>query len=265
LAACRLSFFSLCLYVPNSWGAAASDFYVYYPERTSKVKVFLLTMVGLMLSFSLVYMLAIGLATGIANNTSWSDANDISTGALIVAGFAPLKGFGSFCSVVVALGVISNSVPGTYASSLDCQVMGRYGMAVPRWVWCGVLVVIQLVLALAGREHLFTIFQNFLALMGYWLMIMICLVGEEHVLFKWNMGFDWSRWNDKSYLPVGWASLISFLLGWMGAILGMSQVWYVGPLAQLAHAGDVGMWVGCGFAMISYPPLRMLEIKIHGR
>lgn len=29
IAANRLSFLSLCLYVPNSWGAAASDFYVY--------------------------------------------------------------------------------------------------------------------------------------------------------------------------------------------------------------------------------------------
>lgn len=57
VAANRLSFLSMCLYVPNSWSAAASDFYVYYPERTSSMKVFLLTISGLWLAFSLVYMI----------------------------------------------------------------------------------------------------------------------------------------------------------------------------------------------------------------
>lgn len=57
VAANRLSFLSMCLYVPNSWSAAASDFFVYYPETTSPLKVVLLTIVGLWLSFSLVYMI----------------------------------------------------------------------------------------------------------------------------------------------------------------------------------------------------------------
>lgn len=57
VAANRLSFLSMCLYVPNSWSAAASDFFVYYPEMTSPIKVASLTIVGLWLSFSLVYMI----------------------------------------------------------------------------------------------------------------------------------------------------------------------------------------------------------------
>ncbi|KAK5995719.1 Purine-cytosine permease fcyB [Cladobotryum mycophilum] len=265
LAAHRLTFFCLCFYTPNSWAAAASDFYVYYPEKTPKPKIFLLTLVGIWFSFMFVYFIGIGLGTGIAGNTSWADASAVSTGALIVEGYAPLGGFGKFCSVVVALGVIANSVPGTYSAALDCQTLGRYGMLVPRWVWTWLLVLLEMVLALAGREHLFLIFSNFLALMGYWIEIMICIVLEEHVLFKWNTAFDWSRWEDKSYLPVGWAALVSFLLGWVGAILGMSQVWYVGPLANLASTADVGVWVGCGFALVSFPPLRYLELKFIGR
>lgn len=265
LAANRLTFFSLCLYVPNSWAAAASDFYVYYPERTKKTKIFLLTLTGVWLSFSLVYLIAIGLATGIANNPSWAAANDISAGALIVEGFAPLKGFGKFCSVVIALGVIANSIPGTYSAALGCQVLGRYGKIVPRWIWSCFLVLIQMVLALAGREHLFLIFQNFLALMGYWVEFMVCIVLQEHVIFRWNKAFDWSKWEDKSHLPIGWAALASFLLGWVGAILGMSQVWYVGPLATLASKADVGVYVGCGLTLLSFPPLRYLELKYVGR
>lgn len=265
LAAGRLSFFSMCLYVPNSWAAAAADFYVYYPENTPKHKVFFLTLAGIWSAFTFVYIIAIGIATGIANNPAWAAANEISTGALIVVGYGPLGGFGKFCSVVVALGVIANSIPGTYSAALGCQTLGRYGKAVPRWVWSCTLIVIELVLALAGRQHLYAIFSNFLALMGYWVEFMICIMLQEHILFKWNKGWDWSKWEDKSYLPVGWAAGISFLLGWMGAILGMSQVWYVGPLAKLSAGADVGVWVGFGFTMITFPPLRYLELKYVGR
>lgn len=265
IAANRLSFLSLCLYVPNSWAAAASDFYVYYPESTPKSKIFLLSLFGLWTSFSLVYLLGIGLATGVTNHASWADANAISTGALIAAGFAPLQGFGLFCSVIVALGVIANSVPGTYSAALGFQVLGRYTKVVPRWVWVSVVIILQMVMALAGREVLFILFQNFLALMGYWVEFMIVIVALEHVIFRRSKGFDWSRWEDKSYLPVGWAALASFLLGWLGAVLGMYQIWYVGPLAMLSGGADVGVWVGCGFALISFPPLRWLELAIIGR
>lgn len=48
------------------------------------------------------------------NNTPWATAFDTSTGALVEVAFQPLRGFGKFCAVMVALGLISNSVPGTY-------------------------------------------------------------------------------------------------------------------------------------------------------
>ncbi|KAK3367668.1 permease for cytosine/purines, uracil, thiamine, allantoin-domain-containing protein [Podospora didyma] len=267
LAANRLSFLSLCLYVPNSWAAAASDYYVYYPEKTSRLKIFLLTLTGLWVSFTLVYMLGIGLASGLASNQVWTDAYATSTGALIVAAFDGLGGFGKFCGVIVALGIIANSIPGTYSAALGCQVMGRYGEAVPRWVWSCVVLVIELVCALAGREHLMVVFQNFLALMGYWVMVMIMIVLMEHLLFRRKTAgaFDWTRWDDKEYLPIGLAALVAFLLGWVGAIMGMYQIWYIGPLAELAGPSDIGVWVGSGFALVSYPPLRWLELKKFGK
>ncbi|KAH8881989.1 hypothetical protein GQ53DRAFT_701556, partial [Thozetella sp. PMI_491] len=261
VSANRVSFLALCLYVPNSWAAAASDFYVYYPENTPKFKIFLLTLTGLWVSFTLVYMIGIGLGTGILSNSAWADANAVSFGALLVESYSGLAGFGNFCSVIVALGVIANSIPGTYSAALGCQVLGRYGKAVPRWIWSCAVILVVLVCALAGRDHLFVVFQNFLALMGYWVEIMIVIVLLEHFLFRRKEGFDWARWEDRSYLPLGIAALISFLLGWVGAILGMYQIWYVGPLAQLAGGSDVGMFVGCGFALVSYLPLRWLELK----
>jgi len=261
LAASRLSFFSLCLYIPNSWAGAASDYYVYYPSDTPRWKIFLLTFAGLALSFCFVDLLGVGLACGVAALPAWSDAYEISSGALITAGYAPLGGFGKFCSVVIALGVIANCVPSTYSAALGCQIMGRWGQILPRWVWVVILCAIQLVCALAGRTSLFIIFTNFLSLMAYWLMPMICIVAEEKGLFRAGLQFDWAAWADRSKMPIGIAALIAFLLGWVGAVLGMYQVYFVGPLALASGGADVGMWVGCGFTLIAFPPLRWLELR----
>ena len=263
LAASRLSFFSLCLYIPNSWAAAASDFYVYYPPSTPKWKTFLLTFAGLALSFWFVDLLGIGLACGIVTDPAWSEAYEISSGALIVAGYGPLGGFGKLCAVVIALGVIANCVPGTYSAAIGCQIMGRWGQMLPRWIWVVFLVAIQLACALAGRNALFVIFSNFLALMGYWVMVMICIVLEEHLIFKPVL--NWERWAERDSVPIGIAALVAFLLGWVGAVLGMYQTWFVGPLAEACGGADVGMWVGCAFALVVFPPLRWWEKRRFGR
>jgi purine-cytosine permease-like protein len=266
IAANRLSFFSISLSVPVSWAGAASDYYVYYPEATPKWKTFLMTLIGLTLSFTIVELLGVGLASGIGNDPGWAAAYDVSSGALILAGYEGLGAFGKFCGVIVALGVIANNIPTTYSGALCVQVLGRYPKAVPRYLWTCVVVVIYLVCAVAGRDHLFTIFQNFLALMGYWVTIFISIVVEEH-LFKWESGFDWTAWEDPKRLPIGYAALTAFLVGYAGCVLSMYQVYYVGPIAKLIgeSGGDLGIWVGCGIALIIYPPLRMLESKYVGR
>lgn len=262
----RLTFFSLCLSSPIAWAASSSDFYVYYPSNTPKWKSFTMTLTGLTLAFSFVYLLGVGLATGISGNEAWATAYDASSGALILAGYDGLGGFGKFCGVIIALGVIANNIPGTYAAALNVQVLGRYALAIPRWVLATIIAIIYFVCALVGRNHLFEIFENFLALMGYWVTIFITIVLEEHFLFRMGkngLGFDWSAWADKSRLPVGIAALTSFLIGWAGAIICMDQVYYVGPLAAKVgkDGADMGIWVGCGFAMVAYPLLRWLELK----
>ncbi len=213
------------------------------------------------------YIIGIGLASGVALTPSWSAAYDISSGALILEGYSALGGFGRFCGVVVALGVIANNIPGTYAAALGCQVLGRYGKMVPRYLWVCVIALVYFVCAIAGRDYLLVIFQNFLALMGYWIVVFFSIVLEEHLIFRRNRGFNWSAWEDKTYLPVGAAALTAFLVGWAGAIIGMSQVWYIGPVARLVGGigADVGIWLGMGFTLVTFPPLRYLELRRFGR
>ncbi|KAL8940589.1 MAG: hypothetical protein Q9216_002734 [Gyalolechia sp. 2 TL-2023] len=267
IAANRLSFFSLQLSVPLSWAGASSDFFVYYPENSSKPMVFAMTFIGLSVSFTFVNLIGVGLASGVSTNPGWDTAYKTSSGALLLAGFDGLGGFGKFCAVVIALGLCSNAVPSLYAAALDFQVLGKVWKAIPRYAWATVAAIIYLVCSVAGRDHLFLIFQNFLALMGYWLAIFITIVLEEHMIFRRHKGCDWAAYEDKTKLPVGVAALLSFLIGWVGPILGMYQVWWTGPVAShIGDAGgDLGIWLGIAFTAMVYPPLRFVELRQIGR
>jgi purine-cytosine permease-like protein len=263
----RLSFFSLCLSAPLAWAASASDFFVYYPEKTPRVWVFGMSLLGLTAAFSFVYAMGVGMATGALNNSDWAASYKVSSGALLAAGYDSLSGFGKVCGVLNAIGVIANNIPGTYAAALDCQMLGRYGARVPRYLLSTLIAAIFFTCAIAGRDHLFEIFENFLALMGYWITFLIVIVLEEHLIYRKKKEYDWTIWNDRTKLPTGIAALIAFLGGWAGAILSMNQVYYVGVIARkIGDDGiDLGIWIGGGFTMILYPPLRYIELKMIGR
>lgn len=265
----QLSFFSLCMAAAITYSGGAADLFVYYPENAPRRKVFAVTMVGLALSFTFAFVVGIGLGSGITSNPLWAAAFDVSEGALIVEGFRPLGGFGSFCSVIVALGLIANLILPVYAAGVDFQTLGTNFEKIPRVVWNTVGTIIFTVCAIAGRANLAEIFTNFLALMGYWVSIWIAIVLEEHLIFRsWRgLGWNWDAWDDHRKLPVGLAALAAFLVGWAGAIICMAQVWYIGPLAALVgeHGGDMGNFVGFAWALIVFPPLRWLEIRRFGR
>lgn len=263
----RVSFFGLCLAAAITYGGGAADYFVYYPEHTASWRIFSMTLLGLMCSFSFAFILGIGLACGTLINTEWEAAYGISQGALIVEAYKPLGAFGSFCGVVVALGLVANLIVPTYSSGIDAQILGRWAGAIPRVIWNTVGVVVYTVCALVGRAHLAEIFTNFLALMGYWVSIWIAIILEEHILFRRKIGFNWDVWNQKKKLPHGLAAFVAFVIGWVGAILCMSQVWFIGPLAHQVgtYGADMGNFVGFAWAAVVFPPLRWLELRKFGR
>ncbi|KAF2875776.1 hypothetical protein BDV95DRAFT_674873 [Massariosphaeria phaeospora] len=242
LAGNRLSFFGLNLAAAITYSGGAADYFVYYPEHTAGWKIFGVTMIGLMLSFTFAFVLGIGLASGMMANAA-------------------------FCGVIVGLGLVANLVVPTYSSGIDAQILGRWAAVVPRAIWNTVGVVIYTVCALAGRGHLAEIFTNFLALMGYWVSIWVAIVLEEHFVFRRKTEYNWAVWNEKKKLPIGFAALIAFLVGWVFAIISMAQVWYIGPIAKLVgeYGGDMGNYLGFASAAVVYPPLRALELKKFGR
>ena len=244
----RLSFFSLCFSAAITYAGGAADYFVYCPPSTPCLPLFFASLSGLVFSFSFSLIVGIGLASGVASNTAYSAAYSSGQGNLLVEGFSSLNGFGKFLGVVIALGVIANSVFPTYSSGVDFQILGRAAEKLPRVVWNTFGVIIFAVCALAGRDHLSGIFTNFLALMGYWLALWIAIILEEQIIFRRRTGYDWTVWNEKTKLPVGIAALIAFLVGWAGAILCMAQVWYIGPIAKLV--GEYGADV-CSHHLLS--------------
>ena len=273
VAASRLSFFSICLSASITYAGLAADFFVYWPASTNRKLIFVMTLLGLTLSFTYTFVLGAGLASGINTNTIYANAWNNSqggsgSGALLVEAYAgPLGSFGKFCAVIAALGGIANTIPPTYSSGVDFQLLGRHFAKVPRIVWNTVGVIIYTVCALAGRNHLAEIFTNFLALMGYWVAIWVAILLEEFCIFTRRKAFDWTAWEDRTRLPVGIAALIAFLVGWAGAILCMAQVWYVGPIAKLVgdYGADMGNYVGFAWAALVFPPLRWWELRRFGR
>ncbi|KAL8671238.1 MAG: hypothetical protein Q9168_004270 [Polycauliona sp. 1 TL-2023] len=287
----RISFLSLTLAAAITYGGSAADYFVYYPPSTSPSALFSISLVSLLCSFTFTYCVGIGLASGIVSIPAYSAAYGESQGALIVAGFTESTspagfntGFGKFLSVITALGLVGNLALPTYSSGIDFQVLGKNFEKIPRVVWNTVGVVIYTVCALAGREHLAEIFTNFLALMGYWVIIWIGITVEEQLLFRsrfgfkmgigkkadrkgWGQSYDWTCWNQPEKLPHGIAALLAFLIGWVGAILCMAQYWYIGPIAKLVgeNGADMGNFVGLSWAVLVYPPLRYLEIKKFAR
>ncbi|KAF8252540.1 putative nucleoside transporter [Wilcoxina mikolae CBS 423.85] len=258
----QISFFFACFNNAFVWAMCAADYFVYYPESTPRIVLGTMSYIGLFLGTLFSELLGVGLASGATSKPEWSAAFAIDPGALMVEAYAPLGGFGKFCAVVLALGPIGNTIPGVYSSALAWQLLSHTFLKVPRTVWTVFGIIIYTVCAIAGRNNIFTVFENFLALMGYWVIQWVTIHFEEEFIFK--RVFRWEDWNDAKKLPVGLAAMAAFLIGWTGAILSMYQVWWVGPLAQKAY-GDIGVPVSGAWAAVAYLPLRWAELKYLGR
>ncbi|PLB43812.1 putative purine-cytosine permease [Aspergillus steynii IBT 23096] len=262
----RLAFFSFCLSVALSWVPLASDYYVNFPPSTRKWKIWSMTTIGLCLSMMTTLLLGAGLGSGVAYRPKWAAIYDGSPGSLLMAGYLRLGAFGKFCAVINVVTVVSNNAPGSYSMAMNFQMLGNMWRKIPRPIFTILTTITYAACAIGGRNSLYEIFKNFLPLIGYWVIIWFAIVVEQDLLFNRGIGYDWSIWNVRQKLPVGMAASAAFLIGWVGAIVGMDQAYYTGPIAQTIEGGcDLGIWLGFGFAALAFPPLRLLELKIIGR
>lgn len=103
--------------------------------------------------------------------------------------------------------------------------------------------------------------------MGYWVTIFLSIVIEEHFIFRRHRHFDWSIWHDWRRLPLSLAALAAFLIEWTESIVSMDQKYLLDPIAKMVgeHESDLSIWLGSDFALVMYPPLRALELRLIGR
>jgi len=258
----RISFFFTAMSTALIWSMCAADYFVYYPENTPRKTIGVLTFLSLSTGTIFAEILGAGLAAGAVTKASSSDELTLAPGVVLVEAFAPLGAFGKVCGVILALGSVANSVPGVYSSALAWQIFARKAQKMPRMAWTWLGVTIYSSVAIAVQSPLFDLFNNFLALMGYWVIMFVVMLIEDQSFRKLGVlvDYDWTAWNDPKQLPVGLAASAAFLAGWVGAILSMYQAWWAGPIAKLV-LGEVGVPVSAAICAIVYPPLRLLEIK----
>jgi purine-cytosine permease-like protein len=266
-----LSFLAINFSSASGWCSIASDYYCNYPANTKSWKIFFLTLFGI--SIPTIFVTVIGACLGNAAVSSTVNPilteayNDHGLGGLLRESFHPLR-FSKFCLVLLVFSVLGNNIAVNYSSGLSMQLLGHYFHAVPRFIWSFVNALVIAILAIAGRQHLSTIVSNFVSLLGYWTVSFTLILLVEDQWFRRREGYNLLVWDVPSKLPWGLAAVIALLTGYLaGGVTGMSQTWYIGPIAAKfgGFGGDVGIYLSGVFTLIVYLPARWYERRVTGR
>ncbi|KAK5165872.1 Purine-cytosine permease fcy21 [Saxophila tyrrhenica] len=270
-----LSFGATVYGFATGWTSYAADYTVYQPSTQSRRKVFLFTWLGLIIPLLFTEMLGVAVMSATfpndGDNRYQRGYTASGTGGLLGAVLIYHLGtFGKFCLVVLALTIIANNCPNIYSIALTVQVLARWTARVPRFIWTGIGTGVYIAIAIPGYSHFEEVLENFMNFIGYWLAIYEGISLTDHFVFKRGMsGYKPEIYERPELLPPGIAAVGAFCVGVCGMVLGMSQVWFVGPVGLAAgehpFGGDVGFELGFAFAATSYLCFRTVELKFFGR
>ncbi|KAI1392778.1 purine-cytosine permease [Hypoxylon trugodes] len=257
-----LSFAASVFGFATGWTSYAADYTVYQPVDRSRRSVFLWTFGGLFTALCFTELLGAAVATAMATNKAYYTAyNEAHIGGLLAQVLVPPLGrFGEFCVVLLGLSIIGNNCPNAYSVSLSLQALSERTRRVPRFAWTLVGTAVYIGVAIPGYDHFEDALESFMLIIGYWLAIYEGVSLTEHFVFRRG---DLARYSPEDYadaklLPPGYAAIAAFFMGVLGAILGMSQPWFTGPIGGLCGA-DIGFELAFGFAAVSYVGMRSVE------
>lgn len=126
--------------------------------------------------------------------------------------------------------------------------------------------VVAIIIGCCAAVYFDDTLQTFLSVIGYWTVIHITVVIEEHLIFRrrWT-AYNLEEWNNPAALPFGWAAIGAFAFGFAGAALGMKVTWYSAPIASLIGKGaNIGHELTFAFSGITFPLFRWIESR-YGR
>lgn len=260
-----LSFAASVYGFATGWTSYAADYTVYQPVDRKRTSVFLWTFGGLFFPLVFTELLGAAVMTATLTNQTYLNAYfDSGIGGLLATVLVPPLGrFGEFCVVVLALSIIANNCPNIYSVSLSLQVLAKETQRVPRFIWVLLGTGVYIAISIPGYSHFESWLENFMLIIGYWLAIYEGISLTEHFVFKRGFaGYHPEHYTNPKLLPPGLAAVCAFLCGVMGAVLGMAQVWFTGPIGKLTggtDGGDVGFELAFAFSTISYLVLRTAE------
>lgn len=263
-----LSFGTTIIGFEIAWVPIAADYSVYMRETTSDWAVCGCAYAGLLSSQFLIELLGVAVGTlYLSPETRFPESYERSgLGGLIGEVFSnrgtAVRGLGKFVEAVLSFSTAAVIVCGIYSIGLSAQMISEKAVKVPRFVWSLIGSVIFLVCAVAGRDHLETVMSNFLNMCAYYLTPLTTIILAEHYIWRRGFTYNLEAWNDESQLPVGIAASVSFILGTLVALLSMSQVWWIGPIAEGigGSAGtDISWILAAVVSTVLYIPGRYLE------
>jgi purine-cytosine permease-like protein len=148
-----------------------------------------------------------------------------------------------------------------YSISLNFQLLVPFFVRIPRNIFSVIYTIVAIPVSIAAARSFFASLENFIYLIAYWSAAFVAVVGMEHFVFrKANYAsYDPECWDQPSKLPTGVAAIVAMGLSFGLAVPCMSQVWYIGPLAETT--GDIGFEVALVLAAILYLPCRWVELK----
>ncbi|KAJ5166417.1 uncharacterized protein N7482_005198 [Penicillium canariense] len=268
-AAAVLTYMASIFSFSVSWVNCAADYNVRMPPETPHWKIFSATYVGIFVPTVLVQSLGAAMYSGTITNAAWKEAySSSSIGGLLEMALEPVGGFGKFLMVLAALSAIPNNIPNNYSFALHAQNLGPCAIRVPRIVLVTFGFVVAVIIGCCAAKYFDDTLQTLLSVIGYWTVIHITVVVEEHFLFRrgWK-AYDFDAWNNPTALPFGWAAIGAFAFGFLGAALGMKVAWYAGPIASLIgiKGANIGHEITFAFSGLVFPVFRWLEKRYGGQ
>lgn len=273
-----LSFGSVIYGFATGWSSYAADYTVYQPANADRRKVFFWTWLGLIVPLLFTQLLGVAVMSatgpmpfeGSTNRYAIGYEASGSGGLLAAVLVYHLGGFGQFCLVILSLTIIANNCPNIYSVSLTVQVLARWTQRVPRFIWTAVATGVYIAIAIPGYSNFEVVLENFMNFIGYWLAIYEGIALTDHFVFKRGIdNYIPEHYDQPDKLPPGIAAVAAFCFGVAGMVTGMSQTWFVGPIAihagKAPYGGDVGSELGFAFSAVSYMVLRTIELRVFKR
>ncbi|KAI7860256.1 permease for cytosine/purines, uracil, thiamine, allantoin-domain-containing protein [Circinella umbellata] len=266
-----LSFFSTMASAFPIWVQCAADFTVKQPTSTNRFLTATLNYFGAIIPNILLEIFGLALGTAISGtrnqNMSWRAGYDShGVGGLAAAILDPLSGFGKFCLILLAFGMIVHVAPNNYGCAIQLQALVPGFHKLPIWVFILVATGVITIASVSGAEHLASILQAVLPLQIYYITPYVVILLIEHFVIRRGY-YPIEIWNSRTQLPIGIAATITTLGAYGLGFLGANQSWFKGPAAKYIgeHGGEVGIWITLVVSVIFYPPIRYLEKRTFGR